>query len=132
MRAAAIRGGATSALSPSAIPSLRYVVQLHSASCARFHSSSSPSSPRWCSPAPLPSPPLCSPATWRLMRGISHPLSPLVAALVLAGPAFAAEVKIAVAANSTDPAKEIAARFKARTGHDATLSFGSSGQFYTQ
>jgi molybdate transport system substrate-binding protein len=37
-----------------------------------------------------------------------------------------------VAANFTEPAKEIAGRFKARTGHDATLSFGSSGQFYAQ
>src|SRR3954451_6941179 len=55
-----------------------------------------------------------------------------VAALIAAGPALAAEVKVAVAANFTEPAKEIAARFKARTGHDATLSFGSSGQFYTQ
>jgi molybdate transport system substrate-binding protein len=44
----------------------------------------------------------------------------------------AAEVKVAVAANFTEPAKQIAARFKARTGHDATLSFGSSGQFFTQ
>jgi molybdate transport system substrate-binding protein len=66
------------------------------------------------------------------MRRISQLLFALVAALVLAGPAFAAEVKVAVAANFTEPAKEIAARFKARTGHDATLSFGSSGQFYTQ
>jgi molybdate transport system substrate-binding protein len=45
---------------------------------------------------------------------------------------LAAETKVAVAANFTEPAKEIAARFKARTGHDATLSFGASGQFYTQ
>jgi len=37
-----------------------------------------------------------------------------------------------VAANFTEPAKEIAAAFKARTGHTATLSFGSSGQFYAQ
>ena len=50
----------------------------------------------------------------------------------LASQAMAAEVKVAVAANFTEPAKEIAARFKARTGHDASLSFGASGQFYTQ
>lgn len=50
----------------------------------------------------------------------------------MALPAFAAEVKVAVAANFTEPAKEIAARFKTKTGHDANLSFGSSGQFYTQ
>jgi molybdate transport system substrate-binding protein len=48
------------------------------------------------------------------------------------GSAVAAEVKVAVAANFTEPAKEIAARFKTRTGHDAALSFGSSGQFYVQ
>lgn len=51
---------------------------------------------------------------------------------LLAGPALAAEVKVAVAANFTEPAKVIAARFKARTGHDPRLSFGSSGQFYAQ
>lgn len=45
---------------------------------------------------------------------------------------LAAETRVAVAANFAEPAREIAARFKARTGHDATLSFGSSGQFYAQ
>lgn len=52
--------------------------------------------------------------------------------LMLGGAALAGETKVAVAANFTDAAREIAAKFKARTGHDATLSFGSSGQFYTQ
>jgi len=52
--------------------------------------------------------------------------------LMLGGAAFAGETKVAVAANFTEAAKEIAARFKAKTGHDASLSFGSSGQFYTQ
>jgi molybdate transport system substrate-binding protein len=58
----------------------------------------------------------------------------LVAALFLgfAAPARAAETQVAVAANFTEPAKEIAAAFKAATGHTATLTFGSSGQFYTQ
>jgi len=37
-----------------------------------------------------------------------------------------------VAANFTEPAKEIATAFKAATGHNAILSFGSSGQFYAQ
>lgn len=46
--------------------------------------------------------------------------------------AHAAQTYIAVAANFTDAAKEIAQAFKASTGHDALLSFGSSGQFYTQ
>lgn len=53
-------------------------------------------------------------------------------ALTVAGAALAGETKVAVAANFTEPAKAIAARLKARTGHDALLSFGSSGQFYTQ
>ena len=66
------------------------------------------------------------------MRRISHVLFALVAVGLFASPVLAAEVNVAVAANFTEPAKEIAARFKARTGHDATLSFGSSGQFYTQ
>jgi molybdate transport system substrate-binding protein len=52
--------------------------------------------------------------------------------LMLGGAAMAGETKVAVAANFTEAAREIAARFKARTGHDATLSFGSSGQFYAQ
>jgi len=49
-----------------------------------------------------------------------------------ASPALAAETKVAVAANFTEPAKAIAARFEAATGHKAVLSFGSSGQFYSQ
>lgn len=59
----------------------------------------------------------------------------LVGALSLtlgAASAVAAETKVAVAANFTEPAKEIAARFEAATGHKVVLSFGSSGQFYTQ
>jgi molybdate transport system substrate-binding protein len=54
------------------------------------------------------------------------------AMLAGAASAFAAETHVAVAANFTEPAKEIAGRFEARTGHKATLSFGPSGQFYTQ
>jgi molybdate transport system substrate-binding protein len=49
-----------------------------------------------------------------------------------ATPAMAAETQVAVAANFTEPAKEIAAAFKSATGHTAILSFGSSGQFYAQ
>jgi len=59
-------------------------------------------------------------------------LSVVLALVLITTPALAAGVKVAVAANFTEPAKVIAARFKARTGHDATLSFGSSGQFYAQ
>jgi molybdate transport system substrate-binding protein len=48
------------------------------------------------------------------------------------GVARAAPVPVAVAANFTEPAKEIAAAFHARTGREVSLSFGASGQFYTQ
>ncbi|HEY6831877.1 MAG TPA: molybdate ABC transporter substrate-binding protein [Pseudolabrys sp.] len=56
----------------------------------------------------------------------------IAAASLAATSAFAGQTNIAVAANFTDAAKEIAAAFKQKTGHDAVLSFGSSGQFYTQ
>lgn len=56
----------------------------------------------------------------------------LFAAALVVTPASAAETNVAVAANFTNAAKEIAAAFKAKTGHDAILSFGSSGQLYTQ
>jgi molybdate transport system substrate-binding protein len=52
--------------------------------------------------------------------------------LLTSGQVFAAETNVAVAANFTEAAKEIAAAFKQRTGHEAVLSFGASGQFYTQ
>jgi len=44
----------------------------------------------------------------------------------------AAETNVAVAANFTDPAKEIAEIFKQKTGHEAELSFGATGNFYNQ
>lgn len=65
------------------------------------------------------------------MRLMTRLLAVLIV-LFAASPAAAAETRVAVAANFAEPANAIAARFKARTGHDATLSFGSSGQFYAQ
>jgi molybdate transport system substrate-binding protein len=47
-------------------------------------------------------------------------------------PAGAGQTNVAVAANFTEPAKEIAALFKAETGNEAILSFGASGPFFTQ
>jgi len=47
-------------------------------------------------------------------------------------PALAADTQVAVAANFTEPAKEIAAGFEKTTGHKAVLAFGASGAFYTQ
>lgn len=44
----------------------------------------------------------------------------------------AANTNVAVAANFIDPAKEIARLFESKSGHKAILSFGSTGQFYTQ
>jgi molybdate transport system substrate-binding protein len=46
--------------------------------------------------------------------------------------ARAAEVQVAVAANFTAPAKQIAAAFEKETGHKAALSFGATGKFYAQ
>ena len=61
-------------------------------------------------------------------------LAPILVVLALAAAprAMAAEVRVAVAANFAEPAREIAARFRARTGHEASISIGSSGQLYAQ
>ncbi len=56
----------------------------------------------------------------------------IMALASFAGIARAGTTNIAVAANFTDAAKEIASAFKAKSGHEASLSFGASGQFYTQ
>ncbi len=56
----------------------------------------------------------------------------LILAALVATPALAADVPVAVAANFTEPAKEIATAFQQATGNTATLSFGSSGAFLTQ
>ena len=56
----------------------------------------------------------------------------LALVLALAVPAAAGEVIAAVAANFTEPAKEIATLFTEKTGHTVTYTFGPSGQFYTQ
>lgn len=52
--------------------------------------------------------------------------------LLVGGSALADDVPVAVAANFTEPARTIGAAFTAKTGHHLVLSFGSSGQFYTQ
>ncbi|MEO3384945.1 molybdate ABC transporter substrate-binding protein [Mesorhizobium sp. CAU 1741] len=52
--------------------------------------------------------------------------------LSLAAGARADEVNVAVAANFTDAANDIAAAFAKATGHEAILSFGATGQLYTQ
>lgn len=64
-----------------------------------------------------------------MLRVLLHGLA---AALLVCAPAAAGDVRVAVAANFTEPAKEIARGFEVRTGHKAALSFGASGQFYAQ
>jgi molybdate transport system substrate-binding protein len=66
------------------------------------------------------------------MRPIFRVLTVLALALGLTGAAAAGEVKVAVAANFAEPAREIARIFERRTDHQVILSFGSSGQFYAQ
>lgn len=52
--------------------------------------------------------------------------------LGLAAPAFADEVKVAVAANFTAPMQKIAAEFEKDTGHKMLVSTGATGAFYAQ
>jgi len=58
----------------------------------------------------------------------------LVALLCLCTPltAAAADVKVAVAANFNDAAKELGDVFHTRTGNTVAFSFGPSGAFFTQ
>jgi len=50
----------------------------------------------------------------------------------LALSARAGQTNVAVAANFTEPVKQIAALFKQKTGHEAILSFGASGPLLAQ
>ena len=56
----------------------------------------------------------------------------LAASLLLAAPALAAEVKVAVAANFAATMKDIAAEFEKETGHKLSLTQGATGKFYAQ
>lgn len=58
----------------------------------------------------------------------------LIAALLASStlPAAAETVHVAVAANFTAVAETLAASFEAETGHTVALSFGATGQLYTQ
>jgi molybdate transport system substrate-binding protein len=59
-------------------------------------------------------------------------LACLVTGLLATFAAHADEVGVAVAANFTAPMNAIAAEFARDTGHQAKLSFGSSGKLYAQ
>lgn len=72
-----------------------------------------------------------SPLRIRMWPGAAWLLATLVTA-TLSTTAHAAEVKVAVAANFTEAAKEIGVLFEKETGHKAVFSFGSTGQLYTQ
>ena len=56
----------------------------------------------------------------------------LAAALTLSWSAQADTVNVAVAANFTAPARVLAAIFEKTTGHEAKLSYGATGAFYSQ
>lgn len=64
------------------------------------------------------------------LNALCYALGALLA--LLASPAGAGQTHVAVAANFTEPAREIAALFKQKTGHEAVLIFGASGSFFTQ
>jgi molybdate transport system substrate-binding protein len=51
---------------------------------------------------------------------------------LIAAPVEAGQTHVAVAANFTEPAREIANLFRQKTGHEAILIFGSSGAFFSQ
>ena len=61
----------------------------------------------------------------------------LVAAVLLLTPLFvgradASQTHVAVAANFIEPAREIATLFRKKTGHEAVLISGASGNFFSQ
>jgi molybdate transport system substrate-binding protein len=59
-------------------------------------------------------------------------LALILGLVMMAAQARAENASVAVAANFTQPAKEIAAAFAAKTGDSVSLSFGASGQFLAQ
>ena len=67
-----------------------------------------------------------------MMQGLKAAFFAIALSGIVASPAIADQTNVAVAANFTDAAKEIAAAFKAETGHEAILSFGATGQLFTQ
>ena len=56
----------------------------------------------------------------------------LLFVLTTASHAAAGQVRVAVAANFVEPAQDIAAAFKAKTGNTVELSPGATGQLYAQ
>lgn len=71
-------------------------------------------------------------ASKKLTRALSVAVMALLAMAASALPGRAADVKVAVAANFTEAAKEIGALFEKATGDKVVFSFGATGQLYTQ
>ena len=59
-------------------------------------------------------------------------LSGVMMSVLLVGGAQADSVNVAVAANFTNVAEQLAPLFAAETGHEVVYSFGATGQLYTQ
>src|SRR5208283_402595 len=75
--------------------------------------------------------------TDRRAQGGSMRFRKLIAALFLLAPLMAAragagQTHVAVAANFIEPAREIATLFQQKTGHEAILISGASGNFFSQ
>jgi molybdate transport system substrate-binding protein len=70
--------------------------------------------------------------TWRPLRAASLAVLAVAFAVAPAAAREAKEAKVAVAANFTEPSKEIAALFEKAKGHKIILSFGATGQFFAQ
>lgn len=66
---------------------------------------------------------------FRILRRFS---AALAAAIAFVQPALAGEVRVAVAANFTEAAREIGAYFEETTGHTVIFSFASTGQLFAQ
>ena len=66
------------------------------------------------------------------MKAIVLKAAAAAVGMALATGALADEIHVAVAANFTAPAKDLAPIFEAQTGHKVVLSFGSTGMFYGQ
>jgi molybdate transport system substrate-binding protein len=66
------------------------------------------------------------------MHLLYHLLVTALFSLLLLNPVRAEEVHAAVASNFTAPMKQIVEQFEQSSGHDVTLSFGSSGKIFAQ
>ena len=72
------------------------------------------------------------PHTFSSTAALSRRVLACVAASVLALPAIAGQVQLAVAANFAAPMKRIAQAFDKDTGHKTIISYGATGKLYAQ